>query len=356
MPGPEALPAPSRRAAGPGRGGAGSRAGRGGLRAPPRAWAAHLAPGGLLGLLVLCLAGIFSASPALNPARRVTGADGAWQLSAQEDLYDPSAYLFQKGYGFLLAGSEAELFGPAPADGQGPETGQNTGQNTGRVPEQDAALDPTFAARLAPRMPDRMRAAGPPAVGGSAAGGGADGAEDPDDIDPADADLPPELRRARILAALAAEIAAETAGAAGADPLARNADRAVTHLRASLALAPGNVYAWNALANAELLRGDAPAAWTALRRSWSLAPYSRPVAFERLRLASRLSLLPRAGPGPTPADLDAMTADIAVGLHFDRWYYRAWVQPGLAPLLQGLDTLLRAAPDPASDPALTPSG
>ncbi|WP_118138401.1 hypothetical protein [Oceanicella sp. SM1341] len=285
-----------------------------GQDAPPaglRARAFHLLQGALLLLLALCLADISADSPALNPAKRVAGPDGDWRLSALEDLYDPSAYLFQKGYGFLLAGTEEEVFG---APESAPE----------EAARQEAAQEEELFAALTGMVPGRVRAPDP-APGAAPA-------------------LTPEQQRARILAELRAEIEAEED-----DPLAQHADRAVRHLRASLAHAPGNIYAWDALGNAELLRGDARAAWQALRRSWELAPYSRPVAFERLRLASRLSLFPQP---PGPADLDAMTRDIAVSLHFDRWYYRAWVQPDLAPLLQGLDTLYRADPMDPDAPAL----
>lgn len=53
----------------------------------------------------------------------------------------------------------------------------------------------------------------------------------------------------------------------------------------SLALDPGNAPGWAVMAWAQLYAGDLDAAQTALRHSWTLAPYNRALAQERIDLA-----------------------------------------------------------------------
>lgn len=75
---------------------------------------------------------------------------------------------------------------------------------------------------------------------------------------------------------------------------------AAAHFTQSLAARPGNAATWAALAEARLGAGDVPGAAAALETSRTLAPTSRELVAERLRLTRTLAeagLPPEATPG-----------------------------------------------------------
>ena len=102
--------------------------------------------------------------------------------------------------------------------------------------------------------------------------------------------------------------------------------QAISLLRESLKLSPGNAHAWATLTDAQLLTDDFEGALSSLQRSWELAPHSAGLSIQRLGIVELMLQLGQdardfgmedlAPPEFTEADLARVEGDIQVAQKF----------------------------------------
>ncbi|MEM1064754.1 MAG: tetratricopeptide repeat protein [Pseudomonadota bacterium] len=92
--------------------------------------------------------------------------------------------------------------------------------------------------------------------------------------------------------------------------------RAIAHYGESLAMRPGHASTWAALAEARLGAGDARGAAAALETSRTLAPSSRAMTAQRLKLTSAI-----AAAGVPPQPTAGLVEDLVTAQRYTRRFY-----------------------------------